>query len=216
MDKKYEMTEERRVIDGHVLHRIRYISTFRSVRRGTPGGWIEHAGNLCDDALATGEAMIYGDARVCGHAQVGGMACVCGQAIVCGTAHVTGQARISGQARIYGQAHVAGDAHVRGMARVRDKVRVAGCVIIDGMADIRGNAIITKQQDFVTFHNWWADGQHTTWTRSNGRWKTGEFYGTDQELLEWAQTECPEEVPGYEGIMQYVNQFVKHTKDHEF
>ena len=39
--KKYELTSETKVIDGVELHRIEALKSFRNIKKGELGGWIE-------------------------------------------------------------------------------------------------------------------------------------------------------------------------------
>ena len=74
MNNKYELTNETKVVRGHILHRIKAIVDFALVNKGEIGGWIETGNNLSQD----------GDAWVCEDAEVYGNAWVCGDARVCG------------------------------------------------------------------------------------------------------------------------------------
>ena len=86
MDKKYELTNETREFQGRVLHRIRALKDFGSVRAGDLGGWVEKEGNLSQ----LGACWVYGDAKVYGDAQVYGDARVCENAVVYRNAAITG------------------------------------------------------------------------------------------------------------------------------
>jgi hypothetical protein len=90
--KKYELTEEKREINGHILFRIRALISFGNVSRGDLGGWIEREENL---SQVYGDAWVYGDAQVSGNARVYGDAWVYGDAQVYGDAWVYGDARVS-------------------------------------------------------------------------------------------------------------------------
>ena len=98
--KKYELTEETKVVELHTLHRIRAIIDFCNVKQGDLGGWIEHEDNLdhVGDAWVSGNAWVYGNAEVSGNARV------YGNAEVSGNAWVYGDAEVSGNARVYGNA----------------------------------------------------------------------------------------------------------------
>lgn len=75
--KKYELTEETKIVYGHEIHRIRACADISDVAKaGDLGGWIESEANLSHE----GDAWVYGDARVCGDAQVYGDARVYGDA----------------------------------------------------------------------------------------------------------------------------------------
>ena len=96
--KKYELTNETKVINGVELYRIKALESFGYIKKGDLGGWIESEKNLSQ----------YGNAWVYDNAKVGGDATVCGNA------------RISGNAWVYGNATVGGDATVCGNATVRE------------------------------------------------------------------------------------------------
>ena len=51
---KYELTTETLQFAGHILHRIKALKDFRSVKAGELGGWIESEENLsqADNALS--------------------------------------------------------------------------------------------------------------------------------------------------------------------
>jgi hypothetical protein len=78
--KKYELTDEKKVIDGVTLHRIRALVDIpeHDVKAGDLGGWIEAERNLsqkgaawvADSARVIGEAWVTGSARVMGEALV--------------------------------------------------------------------------------------------------------------------------------------------------
>ena len=64
--KKYELTNETKVVLGTTLYRIRALIAFGDVDAGELGGWVEKESNLAHD----GDAWVYGDARVYGDAEV--------------------------------------------------------------------------------------------------------------------------------------------------
>ena len=84
MDKKYELTNETREFQGRVLHRIRALKDFGSVRAGDLGGWVEKEGNLSQ----LGACWVYENALVCGKARVGGKAQVYGNAAITGCMYI--------------------------------------------------------------------------------------------------------------------------------
>ena len=129
--KKYEMTEEIKIFEGKILHRIIALVDIpmHSVKAGDLGGWIECENNLSHN----GDAWVYGDARVYGDAWVSG------DAWVYGDARVYGAAGVAGGARVYGEAQVYGDARVYGAAWVYDDARVYGAARVSGEAQVRGD-----------------------------------------------------------------------------
>ena len=123
MNKKYELTEESFVFDGHKLFRIKALRSFSNVKEGDLGGYIEKETNLSheDHCWVYYYAKVSGDAVVCDNANVFGSAQVSGEAVVCGNAKVYGSAFVSGDARVYGNAKVYDYARVFGSAQVYDK-----------------------------------------------------------------------------------------------
>ena len=82
--KKYELTSETKIVFGHILYRIKALSSFGCVSAGDLGGFLESEKNLSQngDAWVYGNAEVYGDARVYGNARVYGDASVYGNAEV--------------------------------------------------------------------------------------------------------------------------------------
>ena len=76
--KKYELTEETKVIGGKTLFRIRALRSFGDIKAGDLGGFIENERNLSHED----NAWVSGNAKVGGKAIVGGEAWVSGEAQV--------------------------------------------------------------------------------------------------------------------------------------
>ena len=72
--KKYELTEETKVIDGKTLFRIRALRSFGDIKAGDLGGFIENERNLSHEgnAWVGDNAQVGGDAWVDGDAWVNG------------------------------------------------------------------------------------------------------------------------------------------------
>ena len=70
--KKYELTSETKIVFGHILYRIKALSSFGCVSAGDLGGFLESEKNLSQngDAWVYGNAEVYGDAWVYGNAEV--------------------------------------------------------------------------------------------------------------------------------------------------
>jgi prolyl-tRNA synthetase len=70
--KKYELTSDTKIVFGHILYRIKALSSFGCVSAGDLGGFLESEKNLSQngDAWVYGDAEVYGDARVYGDAEV--------------------------------------------------------------------------------------------------------------------------------------------------
>ena len=100
--KKYELTSETKIVFGHILYRIKALSSFGCVSAGDLGGFLESEKNLSQN----GNAWVFGDAWVYGDAEVSGNARVSGNAWVSGDARVSGNAEVSGDAEVFGNAEV--------------------------------------------------------------------------------------------------------------
>ena len=74
MEKKYELTEEEKVVGLIIYYQIRALKSFGCVKKEELGGWIEKESNLSQvgNAWVEGNAWVGGDARVEGNARVGG------------------------------------------------------------------------------------------------------------------------------------------------
>ena len=89
--KKYELTSETKIVFGHILYRIKALSSFGCVSAGDLGGFLESEKNLSQNgnAWVSGDAEVFGDAWVYGDAEVSGNAEVSGDAEVFGNAEVS-------------------------------------------------------------------------------------------------------------------------------
>lgn len=224
MEKKYKFTEETRIYNGRLLHRIVAIRDFSYIQAGEKGGWIEkednlsHEGNcwISDNAIVCDKACVYDNAKVAGNAHIEKCGQVSGEAFVGVNARITDYASVYDDAHVTGFSHVGNNACVKGNAIIDEGIildqvviegnaHVAGSVTIDGKAHICGNAVIEGKEDFIVFKNWWSSGRYFTWTRSNDKYKVGCFYGTGEELIEAAYNHDEKRVREYERIVNYVN-----------
>ena len=224
MEKKYKLTDETKVTNGVVLHRIEALRDFGDIKVGDKGGYVEdernllHIGNawvydnaeVYGNALVRGNASVYDNALVRGNASVCGNASVYGTALVCGNAEVFDNAIVCGNASVYdnalvcGNASVCDNAEVLGNACVCDNAWVRGNACVCDNALVCGNAIISSNYDYIVFMNWWSSGRSFTWTRSNDMWCVGCFYGTGSELVEKAYKDSEVSGREYERIVNYV------------
>lgn len=138
MEKKYKFTEETRIYNGRLLHRIVAIRDFPSIIAGTKGGWIEKEDNLSHE----GDCWVSYEAIVCDRACVFDNAKVAGNAIVEKCGHVFGEASVSVNAKITNYAAIFGYARVFGDALVGDRANVCGNSMIGMDAVIEGHAIV--------------------------------------------------------------------------
>lgn len=81
---------------------------------------------------------------------------------------------------------------------------VYGNARVFGYAEVSGYAEVRSIRDYVVFKNIWSSGRYFTYTRSNGMWKVGCFYGTGEELI--AKAYRYSEVRGreYKRVVEYV------------
>ena len=187
-DSQYELTDDTKAVSGHTLHRIRAVRDLpmHGVKAGELGGWIESEDNLTNWAWVSGNAHVYGNAQVYGSAHVCGDACVCDNACVHGKALVCGNACVCDNACVYDNASVCGDAWVCGDA----------CIC--------GDAKVMHGSDYFVAKNTWSSLRWFTYTRSNGMWKVGCFYGTGESLIAKAYRDSELSGKCYEEIVRAV------------
>jgi hypothetical protein len=174
MSKKYKLTDETLVVDGHKLYRIKALRSFSDVKKGDFGGYVENESNLShdrdcwvyDDAKAFENAMVSGNARVNGDARVCGYARVYDSARVCGYARVYDSAQISGNARVYDSAQISGNARVYGSAEVYVNAHVHGTAHVSGKSKVSGNCILkfnawTHLDNITLDHGVWTTNSYT-------------------------------------------------------
>lgn len=179
--KKYELTEETiTLFKDYMLHRIKALRDFGSIKAGDLGGYIEKESNLSHngDAWLYEDAMVYGDAQVYGNARVYGEAHVYGEARVYGGVTVHGNAHVCDNAKVDDIAQVCGDAMVYGNAEVNGNVAIGGNVWVNG------NARIQSRDDLCTFGYFGSSNFYTTAFRIEGRGigVCGYFEGTFDEF----------------------------------
>lgn len=220
MQKKYEFTGETKDWYGVTLKRIRAVRDFTlksgiRVEKGALGGWIEKEKNLShtDSAWVSGDAMVCGDAEVYVNAMVHGNAMVYGNAEVCDYAEICGNAEVYGNAWVFGTAQVYGDAEVYGGAKICGDARVYGNARVSGDARVFGDAKVEKASDIIWFKNNWSSGRTFTYTRSNGKWDVGCFYGTGEELIKKAYADSEVSGKCYEAIVEAVEKIYKSISD---
>ncbi len=163
--KKFELTTEFKILLGKKLFRIKALVSFKNVKEGELGGFVEKEENLDQ----SGNAWVSGDAEVSGNARVSGDAEVSGHGRVYGNAGVYGDAVVSGYAEVYGNAGVSGDAEVSGDARV------------SGDAEVYGDARVYGDADYTTIKGFGSVFRCTTFFREKDKnigVKCGCFYGT--------------------------------------
>lgn len=203
-DRHYELTDETIEFDGHTLHRIGCTEDFRSITKGTLGGFVEGYENLCDEAWVDGEAKVYARAVVKDRASVQRSACVSNYAVIAEKAYV------EDSASVYGAVWIGGNAAIYDSAVIRQGGPWP--LIISGYTQIGGNAVIESNYDYIVFKNWWSSGRYFTWTRSNDMWRVGCFYGTGKELIVKAYKDSKVSGREYERVVKYVEQIKRDSK----
>ena len=88
MNKKYELTDNTKEVEGYVLHQIKALKSFGNVKKGDLGGWVEDYRNLSQ----SGNAWVYDDAQVFDYA------------LVCGNASIEDNASIESDANVFSNA----------------------------------------------------------------------------------------------------------------
>lgn len=202
-NRKYKCTDERIVVDGHVLYRIKALKSFGDINKGTLGGFIESHSNLSHkgECWVGYEAKVYGDSGVNENAYVGGTATVI-DSIITSNAFVANKVTVNSY---IGQgAYIAGDAIVTKSniryATIVDYAQLSN-VHFAAPVNVKGNSIITSLEDYVIIKNWWSSGRYILWTKSNNMWSVGCFYGTAEQLLRRA---TGEQYEGYKQIIDFV------------
>ena len=137
--KKYELTEETKVIGGKTLFRIRALRSFGDIKAGDLGGFIENERNLSheDNAWVSGNAKVIDNARVSDNA------------LVIDNARVSGEAWVDGNARVSGYALVIDNARVSGYAKVGGKAIVGGEAWVSGEAQVSDDGLINSNNDYL-------------------------------------------------------------------
>ena len=95
--QKYKLTNEKIIVDGHVLYRIKALCNFGNVKAGDLGGFIENEKNLSH----IGNCWIYDNGKAYGSSSITDDATVRDEAEVCGYTKLKDEAEVSGNAFVY-------------------------------------------------------------------------------------------------------------------
>ena len=217
MITKYKFTDETKVVNGHILHRIQALKKIGDVKKGDLGGWIEKEENLSQEGKCWvyDDAKVYENARVYGDAKIYDKAKIFENALLMDKARVYGNSRIFGNAEVYGNSEILNDACVFDNARIYDNAliydnaHIFGDAKVFGVAEIIDNAEVSNIQDYIVFKNSWSSGRYFTWTRSNNMWRVGCFYGTGKELIEKAYNDSEESGRKYEKCVNFAEDLNK-------
>lgn len=209
MEKKYILTDETKIVDGHTLHRIKAVKNFIGVYRDQFGGWIEKEENLShegacwvyDEAMVFDRTLIRQDASVFGKSKIYGCSFIKDSAIVCDS-HVFGQACVAGhsyinQSSIFDNACVKDNAHVqrgakvygsafiKGESSIHDEAEISGFVAVDAKENIGRGANITSVDQILSIGPLGSRLDHMTFVKNlNGDILVfcGCFSGTIEEF----------------------------------
>ena len=107
---KYKLTDETKIHEGIVLHRIQATKDFSDVKAGDLGGWIESAYNLSQRGMCWifDDSMCFDRGKVKTNARVKDRSIVCGKATACGNCRIMEYSLLSGDALICGNRHIRG------------------------------------------------------------------------------------------------------------
>lgn len=172
-------------------------STVSGNARLTDDSTVDGFARIFGSALVGGSAYVLDCAEVSGHAEVG-----C-RAVVRGKAKVSKCAIVAGLAQVEGNAEITDYAHVVDVAEVRGQVLVGGKTLVAGKANLTGDAVVMENFDFAVYMNTWSSGRYVTYTRSNGMWRAGCFYGTGNELAAKAMLDGPRSGMCYAELVKF-------------
>jgi len=140
--KKYELTDETKMLGDIKLYRIRALKPLRTRGVGTGdkglGGWVQSEDNLSHDGSAwiSCDAMVWGNARVHGCTWIRGQAQVYDSAQVYDGASLNGLVIVRDNAQVYGHAYATDDVIIRKNAKVHGHARLKGAIIVQGNEEI--------------------------------------------------------------------------------
>jgi hypothetical protein len=167
-NQKFELTNQKYIHFGIILHRIRALRDFSDVKAGSLGGWVEKSTNLSQEGSCWiyDNSMVYQDAIVMDAAQARNSCwihnaarlrdnaiakdsciiqdhsdCFENCAISC-TAFVSDTARLYGFACAYDSAGVYGKARCHGHVKIYQTAKISGTAELTGRFKARGNAKI--------------------------------------------------------------------------
>ena len=144
MEKKYSLTNESKVEDGHIVYRIIAERDFCCIKKGTLGGFVESEDNLSHegDCWIHKNAIVYDNAKIYDNAMVYDDAIICGNAKVYDDAEIHDNAKVYDSAMIYDNAKVFDNVLIYGCARVYDATMICDNARIYGDARVYDNAMV--------------------------------------------------------------------------
>ena len=131
-EKKYELTDETIELEGHTLHRIKYLKGNKRVRvnEGQLGGWIESEKNLSQksDCYILDMAKVYDNSKVIDSAIVRNNAIVNTNSIISENAIVSGDTIVC-------NSELSGEVELKGGKVSNSKITCNAYIDIQGMLD---------------------------------------------------------------------------------
>ena len=181
MEKKFELTEETKIVNGATLHRIRALKDFHDVKKGELGGWIEKEKNLSHE----GNCWIYNNACIMNDACVMNDACMFDNTKMRDYSRMYGNSSMFGYAQMWDNAQLWDNAEMQGDAIMSGNSKISGNAQIYGNAHMAGNGTISKSTDVICFPNVGSEhGILTVYKAKKGIEITSHrFQGTDIQFL---------------------------------
>lgn len=147
---KYEITDETKLFNDTVLHRIRAVKEIPGVvLAGEDGGWIEYPHNLSQKGSCwiAPNAIVMGAAQVIEDAFINDNAIIQNNAIVLGTGIVWGNAIVKDFSGVQGLVHdnavISGSSLINEVAEIQDNAQIINSAI-NQFAVVGGNAKVSS------------------------------------------------------------------------
>lgn len=154
--KKYELINERKIVNGQTLFRIRALKDIEYgldllgqimvLKNGSLGGFIASENNLSQEGncWVTRDAMVFDNARVQGNAKILNTAKVYGNAIIGDESVVSGESQIFGNAQVLGKSDLSNKVLAFGATIIRNSKISLHCEIKDKIIENATYASDTK------------------------------------------------------------------------
>ena len=191
---KYELTDDYITVNGQTLYRIRALKSFCAVTKGDLGGYVNNDSNLSQE----GNCWIYTNAKALDYSRI------TDNALLAGNAEAHDFAKIRGNAHLYDNAIISDNALLEGNAYIVERAKVMDCCVIPGETFIRGDVVITQDEDYLILKNNWSSMRYFTYTHPNRMWSVGCFYGTGDELIAKAYLDSKRSGDCYKASVEYV------------
>jgi carbonic anhydrase/acetyltransferase-like protein (isoleucine patch superfamily) len=149
-NKKYELSENSRDINGVTVYQIRALKTMDfvnsigdtiTVEPGDLGGYVQSEDNLSQ----SGNCWVFDNAVVMNESTLSGNAVAMDSATVCE------QARLSDNAKAVGNCQISGDASLRNHAMANGKAIVTGNAILRDYSIAGGESIVTDHAELAEY-----------------------------------------------------------------